>query len=79
MPRLADDFVLLTPLDMLTRDDTWINQGDMVRKFQQLPAAVPNAQLRAQINQYFRESSAGSPTLSAGARRQPRRSCGFPS
>jgi hypothetical protein len=55
LPRLDDDFVLLTPLDMLTRDDTWISQGDMIRKFPQLPAAVPNAQLRAQINQYFRE------------------------
>jgi len=55
LPRLGDDFVLLTPLDMLTRDDTWISQGDMIRKFPQLPAAVPNAQLRAQMNQYFRE------------------------
>lgn len=55
LPRLGDDFVLLTPLDMLTRDDTWISQGDMIRKFPQLPAAVPNTQLRAQMNQYFRE------------------------
>ena len=54
LPRLGDDFVLLTPLDMLTRDDTWISQWDMINKFPQLPAAVPNAQLRAQINQYFR-------------------------
>jgi hypothetical protein len=55
LPRLVDDFVLLTPLDVLTRDDTWISQGDMIRKFPQLPAAVPNIQLRAQINRYFRE------------------------
>jgi hypothetical protein len=54
LPRLGDDFVLLTPLDMLTRDDTWISQSDMIRRFPELPAAVPNEQLRAQINQYFR-------------------------
>lgn len=54
LPRLGDDFVLLTPLDMLTRDDTWINQSDMIRNFARLPAAVPNAQLRAQINRYFK-------------------------
>jgi hypothetical protein len=54
LPRLKDDFVLLTPLDMLTRDDTWINQADMISKFARLPEAVPNAELRAQINRYFR-------------------------
>src|SRR5436305_1758176 len=29
LPRLGDDFVLLTPLDILTRDDTWISPSDM--------------------------------------------------
>ena len=53
LPRLRDDFVLLTPIDMLTRDNTWINQSDMISKLPHLPEAVPNAQLRAQINQYF--------------------------
>ena len=53
LPRLRDDFVLLTPTDILTRDDTWISQSDMIGKFAYLPAAVPNAQLRAQMNQYF--------------------------
>ena len=53
LPRLLNDFVLLTPIDMLTRDETWINYGDMVAKFQQLPEAVPNAEQRATINQYF--------------------------
>jgi hypothetical protein len=54
LPRRDTDYVLLTPLDILTRDDTWINQSDMVKQFHRLPAAVPNAELRAQINQYFR-------------------------
>ena len=53
LPRLRDDFVLLTPTDILTRDDTWINHSDMISKFAFLPEAVPNAELRAQINQYF--------------------------
>lgn len=56
LPKLRDDFVLLTPTDMLTRDDTWINHGDMIGKFSRLPAAVPDAQLRAQINQYFKRA-----------------------
>jgi hypothetical protein len=55
LPRLSDNFVLLTPLDILTRDDTWINQKDMISKFAVLPAALPNAELRAQVNRYFKK------------------------
>lgn len=54
LPMLDGDFVLLTPIDMLTRDDTWINHSDMIHQFSQLPDAVEDDQLRAQINQYFR-------------------------
>lgn len=54
LPVLDGDFVLLTPVDMLTRDDTWINHSDMIHQYDQLPDAVEDDQLRAQINQYFR-------------------------
>ena len=30
LPALGRDFVLLTPFDMLTRDDTWISHSDMI-------------------------------------------------
>jgi hypothetical protein len=56
LPRLHHDFVLLTPADMLTRDDTWINYGDMIAKFSQLPEAVANAEQRASINHYFKRA-----------------------
>lgn len=61
LPRLRNDYVLLTPLDMLTRDETWINHADMISKFARLPAAVPNDQLRAQINRYFKEKLGTNP------------------
>jgi hypothetical protein len=54
LPALNDDFVLLTPTDILTRDETWISYSDMVSRFAHLPNAIPNEQLRAQINNYFR-------------------------
>ncbi|MFI6637525.1 hypothetical protein ACIBI7_52320 [Nonomuraea fuscirosea] len=53
LPRLRNDFVLLTPTDLLTRDDTWINYSDMVSKFRLLPDAVPNVEQRSRVNQYF--------------------------
>lgn len=53
--------MILTPLDLLTRDDTWINHKDMIRNFARLPTAVPNDQLRAQINAYFRRRLGNDP------------------
>ncbi|MFJ9563612.1 hypothetical protein ACIRQQ_26680 [Streptomyces fuscichromogenes] len=53
LPKLRNDFVLLTPRDMLTRDDTWINKSDLIKDFQDLPLAVSNVQLREQMNNFF--------------------------
>jgi hypothetical protein len=54
LPYINGDFVLLTPRNILTKDDTWINRSDLVRDFQNIPDAIPNEQLRAQIDNYFR-------------------------
>lgn len=53
LPMMGDDFVLLTPKDILTKDDTWISHGDMLHRFEDIPDAVDNDQLRAEINNYF--------------------------
>ena len=53
LPHYAGEYVLLTPTDMLTKDDTWINKTDLLREFDEIPDAIPNEQLRAQINNYF--------------------------
>jgi len=53
LPWLEDDFVLLTPKDMLTRDENWINRTDMIREFESIPVAIPNAELRGQVSNYF--------------------------
>lgn len=49
-----DDYVLLTPEDILTKDDTWINKEDLRRDFPTIRESIPNDALRAQIDQYFR-------------------------
>ena len=33
LPYINGDYVLLTPTDILTKDDTWINKADMVKDF----------------------------------------------
>lgn len=53
LPWMDGDYVLLTPKDMLTRDENWINRNDLIRNFEQIPVALPDAQLRAQVFNYF--------------------------
>ncbi|MCY4046411.1 MAG: hypothetical protein OXE99_15215 [Cellvibrionales bacterium] len=53
LPAFGDDFVLLTPKDILTKDDTWINKSEMVGNFQNIVQCIPNDQLRAQLSDYL--------------------------
>ena len=62
VPLLDDDFVLLTPIDILTKDDTWINAGDMSVQFEQVVESVPDGQLRAEINNYLAKVLPDDPT-----------------
>lgn len=55
LPIHDGDFVILTPKDMLTRDDTWINRPDLLHNFEEFTEALPNATLRAMVNNYFRQ------------------------
>lgn len=54
LPVRNGDFLLLTPSDLLTRDETWISQKDFLGRFEGIPRAIPNRELRGQINRYFR-------------------------
>jgi hypothetical protein len=53
LPKLKNDFVLLTPKEILTKDEAWINKEDYYREYHDIPTAIGNDELRAQINSYF--------------------------
>jgi hypothetical protein len=53
LPWSDGDFVLLTPKDLLTRDENWINRHDLIRDFEKIPTAISDSQLRAQVTNYF--------------------------
>lgn len=53
LPATNGEFVILTPRDMLTRDENWINRGDLIRDFERIPVAIPDAELRGQVSNYF--------------------------
>jgi hypothetical protein len=54
LPFYRGDYVLLTPTNILTKDDTWINKTDLVDDFESIPEAISDAALRSQVNNYFR-------------------------
>lgn len=53
LPYIDGDFVLLTPKNILTKDEAWINKHDIIGDFDEIIAAIPNMELRAQINDYL--------------------------
>lgn len=53
LPFFRGDFVLLTPKEILTREEAWINQGDMLDQFTQVQVAVADDKLRAQIDAHL--------------------------
>ena len=62
LPTIGNQFVLLTPKDILTKDDTWINKNDMIKNFTGISSSIPNEQLRAQLNEYLARSIPKEPT-----------------
>jgi hypothetical protein len=53
LPLFEGDYVILTPVDMLTRDTIWINREDLVQQFREISESVPNDQLRSELNNYL--------------------------
>ncbi len=53
VPIWKGEHVLLTPKDLLTKDDTWINKTDLYEDFDRIPDSIANDQLRQQIHNYF--------------------------
>jgi hypothetical protein len=53
LPCFDNDYVLLTPKDMLAKEDTWINREDLISDFDAICTSVSNAELRAKVNNYF--------------------------
>ena len=53
LPFYNDDYVLLTPKDILTKDDTWINFPDMKKAVLDIINSIPNIELRDRINDLY--------------------------
>lgn len=53
LPVANGDYVMLTPKEILTRDEAWINQTDMLDRFYDICVSLPDENLRTQVNDHF--------------------------
>lgn len=54
LPIYQGNFVLLTPKDILTRENTWISRSDYLGDFFSIVQNSPNEQLRADLDSYLK-------------------------
>jgi hypothetical protein len=54
LPYHGHDYVILTPKDILTRDDVWINRTDYLTDFDQMLEASSDQQIRAELDNYLK-------------------------
>lgn len=55
LPFIFGDYVLLTPRDILTKDDNWINSNDLRGDFTRICNSIQNDRLRSEIFNYFQK------------------------
>ena len=55
LPYANGDYVLLTPKDLLTKDDSWINREELIWGLPELIGTLQNQVLRSQLDRYLRD------------------------
>lgn len=61
LPHWDGDFVILTPKEILTKDEAWINRSDLLDRFHDIYPAIPDDQLRARVDEHFRKMLSDNP------------------
>lgn len=54
LPFTNGDYVLLTPKDILTKDESWINRPELLDRFRDIADALPDPVLRSAVDNYLR-------------------------
>jgi hypothetical protein len=62
LPAFENDFVLLTPKDILTKDEAWINRADLIGQFDSIADSLPDAAIRGLVENHFRRQLSKKPS-----------------
>lgn len=72
------DFIILTPLDILTKDESAINNSEFYSNFLSVANSIKNIDLRNSINEYFRSLLPKKPTQKDRTYAISKTACRFP-
>ena len=61
LPFYNGDYVLLTPKDILTKDETWISFPDLKKDILTIVSTVPNVEIRDRLNDLYLKSLPSNP------------------
>ena len=53
LPCVGNEYVLLSPRDILTKDENWINRHDLFDRFEEIAESMPDGLIRSQVSQYL--------------------------
>lgn len=53
LPFINNSHILLVPLDILTKDEAWINRNDLIDSFERIAKASSNEVVSAKVTQYL--------------------------
>jgi hypothetical protein len=53
LPAFGDNYIILTPMDILTLDEIWINRNDLNTRIPSIIHSLSNIELRDQLNNYI--------------------------
>ena len=70
LPMFGSDYVILTPRDLLTKDENWINSHDLRGSFSGICASIPNEQLRSEVNRFYTNNLPAPTFIGKGRRRR---------
>jgi len=73
LPYYNNDYIILTPKDLLTKDENWINSRELKSDFTSICNSIPNDQLRREINEYFRSRLPAPQIVGKGKNRRYKR------
>lgn len=77
LPFYNGDFVILTPKELLTKDDTWINKDDLFKDFEKIPSSISDEELRFKIDNYFQKCIPKNPKNKKGPTKKDRIGAAF--
>lgn len=55
LPKFEKEYVLLTPKNILTKDESWINKKEMIEDFSNICSSISNEELRAKLEKYVND------------------------